>query len=78
MPHGPRRGLGRRLNLHPHPLCAEKERKARRREGDKCFFSRIFLITRIFKVLADAVSRPADVSNPIDRYTVYAYSISIG
>ena len=44
-PHGP---PGLQVRLHYIRICTKKGRKARRREGDKCFFVLFFLLDGIF------------------------------
>lgn len=77
--------------LQSDRLCTKERRVARRREGDKCFFSGFFLGCRMFQGpiifgyrirharlqwSPTAVSRSVDVEEYAYRYTVYIYSTS--
>lgn len=46
----PAAGLGRAFSCTTHGLCTFLRRKARRREGDKCFFAPFFILEQFWPV----------------------------
>ena len=74
--YGPRSGLGRRMRLHQPRVCKKKRYKARRREGDKCFFVQFFLARSDFEIAAlPALRRITD--KPVTRRNIlFIYTLS--